>query len=117
MESTARYQVSLQLIGCPGAGGDQLHRMIVGIAEVQARASAIPGHLAFDLHAVRREVRFPARELLGVNCKRQMDRPASIVRWDKASISRQAGASGASLKKEQHADPIDAQRTQAGRVY
>src|SRR5712692_1838472 len=91
----------------PEARGRELQQVSVGIAEIDAVATARPVGAAFDGDATLAEPAFPRRQLVGGDRKRQVQRSVAIVRRDRAAGQVHGLERGAAAKQQQHALAAD----------
>jgi glycosyl transferase family 87 len=79
LQDTVIWTVVVGLITGPQSWRRELHRAPVGIAEVHARAAALPGDAAFDRDAELGEPRFPRGEIRRIDRERHVAGTAGIV--------------------------------------
>lgn len=91
------------LVSRPQAGCCQFHQVPVGVAEVDAVSATRPIGATFDRDTMRAQPLFPLRQGVTSDGEREMQRPVTIVRRDRASRHSNGLQRRAAAKQQEHA--------------
>src|SRR5688572_10430640 len=95
------------LVNRPQAGRGELQEVPVGVAEIDALASALPGGAALDRDVVAGEARLPASELVLRDREGDVKRTRAVMRRNGAARHVHGLERAAAREQEQHVAVAD----------